>query len=288
MKLGILTCSKLPNLLDADRKLIPLFEEKGYQIEVVIWDDLNTSKIEYDVLLFRNTWDYYEKEDSFRSWINHLNRKNILTVNPLPLIEWNLHKFYLKELEQKGIPILQTFFLEKGKTFDFENQISLECEELVLKPAFSAGSYLTTRFNRNSWKEVFSSYQKHFSCKDFLLQPFVPEIQTLGETSLIFFNGTFSHAINKKPVGNDFRVQVQYGGVYTNFEPEPELMLQAEKILKALPCASMYARVDGIILNGQLKLMEVELIEPDLYFNHVPGAKLRFVNAFDTWLINSS
>lgn len=288
MKLALLTCSKFPELIEADRKLLPLLLEKGYETEVVVWDQPKINWESFDCLIFRNTWDYYEKEDEFRKWLEKLNFQNIKTVNPLTLIQWNLHKFYLKELEEKGIPILKTFFLEKGSFFDFENQVPKEINELVLKPAFSAGSYLTTKFKRESWKQIFATYQEHFLNKDFLLQPFRPEIQSLGETSMIFFNGTFSHAINKRPKENDFRVQVQYGGIYKSFQPTLALIQQAEKVIHALPQQSMYARVDGIVKGDTLELMEIELIEPDLYFNIVPDAKLRFVKAFDEWLLKSS
>jgi len=287
MKLALLTCSKLPELLEADRLLIPLFQEKGHEIKIAIWEDTNLNWNNFDYLIFRNTWDYYEKEITFKAWLHKLENQKIKTLNSLSLIQWNLHKFYLKELEEKGIPILKTFFLEKGKPFDFDT-IPNDWRELVLKPAFSAGSYLTVKFKREDWKSIMIQYTEHFKNKDFLLQAFSPEIQTYGETSLIFFNGTFSHAINKKPKENDFRVQVQYGGVYTSFEPEPALILQAEIVVKALPYESMYARVDGIVKNGILELMEVELIEPDLYFNIVPEAKLRFVNAIHEGLIKSS
>ena len=286
--MALLTCSKFPELIEADQKLLPLFLEKGYDTEVVVWDQPKINWGSFDCLIFRNTWDYYEKEDEFRNWLEKLNTEKIRTVNPLELIQWNLHKFYLKELKEKGIPILKTFFLEKGSFFDFENQVSKEIDELVLKPAFSAGSYLTIKFKRETWKQVFESYYEHFSNKDFLLQPFMPEIQSLGETSIIFFNGTFSHAVNKKPIENDFRVQVQYGGVYKSFEPTQALIQQAEKVINALPQLPMYARVDGIVKEGVLELMEIELIEPDLYFSIVPEAKLRFVKAFDEWLLKSS
>jgi hypothetical protein len=288
MKLALLTCSKFPELIEADQKLLPLFLEKGYDTEVVVWDQPKINWGSFDCLIFRNTWDYYEKEEEFRNWLEKLNTEKIRTVNPLELIQWNLHKFYLKELEEKGIPILKTFFLKKGSFFDFENQVPKEMDELVLKPAFSAGSYLTTKFKRKSWKQIFATYQEHFLNKDFLLQPFRPEIQSLGETSLIFYNGIFSHAVNKKPMKDDFRVQVQYGGIYKILQPSSALIQQAEKVIHALPQQSMYARVDGIVKEDTLELMEIELIEPDLYFNIVPDAKLRFVKAFDEWLLKSS
>ena len=102
----------------------------------------------------------------------------------------------------------------------------------------------------------------------------------MGETSLIFFNGNFSHAVNKKPVSTDFRVQIQYGGKYTLIEPNDDLILQAELVLSKIPEKLLYARVDGIVIKNKLHLMEVELIEPDLYFDLSHGSRERFVESF--------
>lgn len=112
------------------------------------------------------------------------------------------------------------------------------------------------------------------------MQEFRPEIKELGETSFIFFDGKFSHAVNKKPVENDFRVQIQYGGKYTLIEPNTDLLLQAELVLSKIPEKLLYARVDGIVIENKLHLMEIELIEPDLYFDLADGARERFVEAF--------
>jgi glutathione synthase/RimK-type ligase-like ATP-grasp enzyme len=119
--------------------------------------------------------------------------------------------------------------------------------------------------------------------KELLLQEFIPEIQSLGETSFIFFNKKFSHAVNKKPVEGDFRIQVQFGGKYTLVEPNSNLITQAQKIVNRFADDLLYARVDGIIIDNQLHLMEVECIEPDLYLNLSDGATERFTQA----IINS-
>jgi glutathione synthase/RimK-type ligase-like ATP-grasp enzyme len=112
-----------------------------------------------------------------------------------------------------------------------------------------------------------------------LLQEFMPEIQTLGETSFIFFDKKFSHAVNKKPAAGDFRIQVQFGGQYTLVHPSAELIGKAQQIVKTFTGALLYARVDGIVIDNELHLMEVECIEPDLYFNLSEGSMERFVSA---------
>ena len=280
MKIGILTCARLPELLESDQKLIPLFAKENISAKAVIWDDESIDWTEFDCLIFRNTWDYYQKEIAFNLWLNKIESLGIKTFNPISIIQKNKHKFYLKELEKDGISILSTIFLEKNTTPDLNNLIPKNWKKIVIKPAFSAGSYLTKLVDRSELESIKKEFKEHFETKDFLLQEFRPEIKELGETSFIFFNGIFSHAVNKKPIENDFRVQIQYGGKYTLIEPNQDLLLQAELVVSKIPEKLLYARVDGIIIENKLHLMEIELIEPDLYFDLADGARERFVEAF--------
>lgn len=280
MKIGILTCARLPELLESDQKLIPIFTKENITAKAVIWDDESVDWIEFDYLIFRNTWDYYQKEIAFNLWLDKIESLGIKTLNPISIIQKNKHKFYLKELENEGISILPTIFLEKNSTSNLQDLIPSSWEKIVIKPAFSAGSYLTKLIDRSEIESIQTEFKEHFENKDFLLQEFRPEIKDLGETSFIFFNGKFSHAVNKKPVENDFRVQIQYGGKYTLIEPNDDLLLQAELVLSKIPEKLLYARVDGIVIENKLHLMEIELIEPDLYFDLADGARERFVESF--------
>lgn len=280
MKIGILTCARLPELLPSDQQLIPLFAKERISAEAVVWDDEFVDWTQFDALIFRNTWDYYQKESAFNSWLDKIESLGIKTFNPISVIQRNKHKFYLKELEKKGISILPTIFLEKNSISNLHDLIPKSWEKMVIKPAFSAGSYLTKLIDRSEFETIQTEFKEHFATKDFLLQEFRPEIKELGETSFIFFNGKFSHAVNKKPVENDFRVQIQYGGKYTLIQPNDDLLHQAELVLSKIPEQLLYARVDGIVIENKLHLMEIELIEPDLYFDLADGARERFVESF--------
>ncbi|WP_291119799.1 ATP-grasp domain-containing protein [Flavobacterium sp. UBA6135] len=280
MKIGILTCARLPELLESDQKLIPLFAQYSIQAQAVVWDDESIDWTQFDFLIFRNTWDYYQKEITFNLWLDKIKSLGIKTFNPISVIQKNKHKFYLKELEKEGISILPTIFLEKNSSQNLRNLIPENWEKIVIKPAFSAGSYLTKLIDRSELESIQEEFNEHFETKDFLLQEFRPEIKDLGETSFIFFDGKFSHAVNKKPIENDFRVQIQYGGKYTLIEPNQDLVLQAELVVSKIPEKLLYARVDGIVIENKLHLMEIELIEPDLYFDLSDGARERFVEGF--------
>ena len=279
MKIALLTCEKLPNLNPEDQNIIPQLAKHNIQAEAVIWDDKTIIWTAFDYLIFRNTWDYFEKETEFKIWLDHIQKLGIKTLNPIEIIQRNIHKFYLRDLQQQqqGITILPTVFIDKTNSLDLTELIPSHWKKAVIKPAFSAGSYLTEVFEVSEIDAISEKYKSIAAEKELLLQEFMPEIQTIGETSFIFFNKKFSHAVNKKPVEGDFRVQSLFGGQYTLVQPNTELIEKAQKIVNTFPENLLYARVDGIIINNELHLMEIECIEPDLYFNLSDKSLERFV-----------
>lgn len=262
-RIGLVTCEELPNLQVSDQTLIPLIEARGWSAVPVIWDDPSVDWSRFDQLLIRNPWDYFEKPAKFQAWLNQLK---IPVHNAQEVLQWNFHKFYLKELAQKGVPMIPTIFYRAGESLP-----EIPWEILVCKPAISAGSYQTQRIARADFIPP--------SAGDWLIQPFLPEIQSGGEYSLIYFGGQFSHAIQKLPVEGDFRVQKQYGGRYSLWEPTKVQQAVAEKIWEALPFQPLYARVDGVTVGSEFWLMEVEMIEPDLYFEFGSQFATRLVDA---------
>jgi glutathione synthase/RimK-type ligase-like ATP-grasp enzyme len=277
MKIAILTCEKLPDLNPEDQKIIPALAQHNIQATAAIWSDKTINWSEFDYLVFRNTWDYFEKESEFKIWLNQIAQLEIKTLNPIVTIKQNIHKFYLREMEQQGITILPTVFIDKTDALNLAELIPEHWKKAVIKPAFSAGSYLTEVFEVSEIQAINEKYKSIAAEKELLLQEFMPEIQTLGETSFIFFNKKFSHAVNKKPVDGDFRVQSLFGGKYTLVHPSQEMIQKAQKIVDTFQEDLLYARVDGILIDDELYLMEIECIEPDLYFNLSENAMERFV-----------
>lgn len=279
MKIALLTCKNLPHLTEADRLLIPALAKHSIEAKAVIWDDKSINWNHFDYLIFRNTWDYYEKQESFNSWLNQIQALGIKTLNPIEVIQQNKHKFYLKNLENLGIKIIPTQFIDKTKQLNLKEILPSEWTKAVIKPAFSAGSYLTELFNTSELSIISEKYKNIASEKELLLQKFMPEIQTHGETSFLFFNKKFSHCVNKKPAENDFRIQIQFGGKYTLVHPTQDLIDQAQKIINTFQSNLLYARVDTIIIENQIHLMEVECIEPDLYFHLDENAQEKFITS---------
>lgn len=279
MKIALLTCEKLPDLTPEDQQLIPALAKHNIEAKAVIWSNKTINWNDFDYLIFRNTWDYFEKEIEFIIWLDQIEKLGIKTLNPIEIIKKNIHKFYLREMEKQGITILPTVFIDKTDNLNLAERIPSHWKKAVIKPAFSAGSYLTEVFEVSAIQEINKQYTTIASEKELLLQEFMPQIQTLGETSFIFFNKKFSHAVNKKPIDGDFRVQSQFGGKYNLVQPSQELIEKALKIVHTFQDDLLYARVDGIVIDNDLYLMEIECVEPDLYFNLSKGSLEQFVAA---------
>ena len=188
-------------------------------------------------------------------------------MNSISIINQNKHKFYLQDFEKQGIKILPTIFINKTENLNLSSIIPNHWKKAVIKPAYSGGSYQTELFNIEDINQINQQYISIASEKELLLQEFMPEIKTLGETSFIFFNKKFSHAVNKQAVNGDFRIQQQFGGIYTLIEVNLEIINKVQKIVNTFSENLLYCRVDGIIIDNELHLMEVECLEPDLYFN---------------------
>lgn len=277
MKIALLTCENFPNLYETDQFLITELARHNVTAKAVIWDStINWN--DFDYLVFRNTWDYFEKEKEFNTWLDHIQASGIKTLNAIEIIQRNKHKFYLRELESQGIKILPTVFIDKTAALNLAEIIPQDWQKAVIKPAYSGAAYLTEVFEISQLQQINLQYRPIAAEKDLLLQKFMPEIVSEGETSFIFFNKKFSHCVNKKPADGDFRVQIQFGGKYTSIEPSQDLIRQAQAIVNTFKEKLLYARVDVIIINNLLHLMEVECIEPDLYFNYSEGSQKRFVN----------
>jgi glutathione synthase/RimK-type ligase-like ATP-grasp enzyme len=158
----------------------------------------------------------------------------------------------------------------------------------VVKPTISAAADNTFTLARSDAPERQATFDKLLAAGGVIVQEFAPEIQTEGEYSFLFFNNHFSHSVIKQPQAGDFRVQLQYGGGYRATEAPADLVRQAASILEAVEVDLLYARVDAINRNGQLFLMELELVEPHLFFGEHAHAASRFADALQSRLSEHS
>jgi len=279
MRLGIVTCSKCSTLTTSEKPLLDLLRSEGHTAEPVVWNDSNVIWGGFDGLMIRSIWDYHLHPEAFFEWLQGLDQRQVNTWNPVNVLRWNAHKFYLRDLAAKGIVIAPTLFLKQGTQSALEQTAKLGWTDIVVKPAISASGYRTHSFSISS-ADAATHLSEASAHGDFLVQPYLRAIEASGEISLIYFCHTFSHAVLKRPRQGDFRVQTEYGGQSVPYEPDLLIIQQGEEILRLTGMHVLYARVEGLVKNGRLVLMGVELIEPGLFLRVRPGSVRVFADSF--------
>lgn len=284
MKIAYITYSGSVKYLPANgfnevEDLLPLLQTKGFDITAEIWDDPQADWNKYDVALLKTPWDYHHKYEQFKEWLDQIELLGIHLLNNFTVVRWNMDKHYLAEIEAAGFNVIPSLFLDKGWGGDllplFEQ---LQTNALIIKPCVSGGSKNTIAINKDNALEKEESVALLLKEGDYMAQPLMQEVQD-GEWSFIFFNGQYSHTIIKKPKNGDFRVQQIYGGTITPAQPQQLYIDDAAAYLQQFAKDVLYARVDGLMVDGQFMLMELELIEPFLYLSYGDGASERYGEA---------
>ena len=156
-------------------------------------------------------------------------------------------------------------------------------EEVVIKPTLSANADDTFRVSSSNMAEIMPSLLTTFAARRYMIQPFLSSVVEEGEYSLFYFGGCYSHAILKVPQQGDFRVQEEHGGQLLAVEANIAQQEIAQRALEAMPAQALYARVDLVRQENEWAIMELELIEPSLYFNLDTSSPSRFVKALSTF-----
>jgi glutathione synthase/RimK-type ligase-like ATP-grasp enzyme len=288
-RVALITYSGVPAITTDDRLLRDALVARGAEVDARPWDarvDWST----YHRLVLRSCWNFHHRPQEFLLWVDELTERHDGSLRNGPaLVRWSVDKRYLQDLHTHGVAIVPTIWVNAGDGDGVPNLDALIAAQgwtggAVVKPAISATAHETWRVAADDG----ASHQTRFeallakSPSGVMVQPFLPEIQEDGEWSLIFLGGVFSHAVVKRPADGDFRVQHDFGGTVERREPSESLVAEAQAVLEAAARATntgveeiLYARVDGIVRKGALLLMELEVIEPVLFFSHAPGAAAR-------------
>ena len=252
-------------------------EAQGATVVPVIWSEPGPPDV--DVLVVRSTWGYQHRVLEFAGWLAGLDELGIPVWNPPALLQWNLNKIYLQDLEARGVMVTPTEWVG-GKAPHLLGLLEDKgWDAAVVKPVISASGHRTFRTTRATAKADRDKYHEAMTGGPAMVQPFLEEIVSEGEWSLVFLGGVFSHAVLKRPAANGFLVQSEHGGTATRAEPPPRLVDDAALALGSAPGRSLYARVDGVRRGDRLVLLELELLEPDLFFRMAPGSAARFAEA---------
>jgi len=245
----------------------------GLKAHRLSWDDPDFNWADTKSILFRTTWDYFDRFDEFSTWLEHVSKVTKL-INSKDIIYWNIDKHYLKDLHNNGIRIAETHFIEpKTKTTLKTLHKQLGWTDTVLKPCISGAARHTYKLNTENLDQHETIFQELIAKESMMLSPFQHHIVDKGEVSMMVFNGEFTHAILKVAKEGDFRVQDDYGGTVHEYQASKEEIAFAEQVVKACKEQPLYARVDIFTNNNdELAVLELELIEPELWFRYYPEA----------------
>lgn len=278
MDVAVLTFADLPELDAYDAPLLPALKALGLDARPVVWDDPTVDFRTVRLAVVRTTWDSHLRRDTFVAWAQKVGRLTKLH-NPADVLRWNTHKFYLRELEAKGIPVTPTVWVERGGTLDIGALMqSRGWDTVVLKPAVSAGALKTHILPRAEAATATALVTELAAGCELMVQPYLTAFETEGERSYISFDGAFSHAVRRPPTLKSAPRGFAQPSVFTPDHREEVRLV--ERVLEAMGPPLLYARVDVATDNeGVTRLQEVEVTEPSLFLSLDPEAPGRLARA---------
>ncbi len=270
--------------VDDDELSAEILRSKGIEVRSVVWDDSTVDWSDFSCVIIRSTWDYQHKPSQFVDWLRSVDA-NTMLWNPLELVETNMNKKYLLQLADDGLDVVPSVFLKMASERHLRDVLeSVGWSEAVVKPAISASACGTWRTSIHTANKDQDKFKTQLCSMDLIVQPFVLEVVSDGEWSMVFFDGEYSHAAFKQPAKGDFRVQEHYGGFAKPRRPTENIVNQAAGIIDKLALVPLYARIDGVERDGNFILMELELIEPFLFLGCSPVAPSNFAAAIEAKL----
>lgn len=276
------------NVLLEDRLVVEALQNVGLEAERVAWCDLKVDWASASACLFRTTWDYFDRWPEFSPWLAQTSTVTSL-LNAPPILNWNLDKHYLCDLEAAGCNVVPTRFATKGHEGRLEELAARQdWREVVIKPAIAGAAVDTYRIHLDKGRceppsdlGVEALWAKLVEKQDMLIQPFLTDVIEAGELSLVWVDGEVTHAVRKRAKKGDFRVQDDHGGTVVSHRPSADELAFARGAMQACQahCKAqgwplpLYARVDMVRdPNGAWAVSELEMVEPELWFRFCPEA----------------
>jgi glutathione synthase/RimK-type ligase-like ATP-grasp enzyme len=276
---ALVTCAAYPELSQDDRLLVPALRGVGFEPLARRWDEPAEPWARHAAVVVRSSWDYHRRATEFHAWLDRLEEGGARVFNPVPILRWNADKRYLRDLARAGIEVVPTAWVDEREEGSLAALAGARgWRRVVVKPSVSATAFETWRAGPVVTDEDEQRFRRLTGERPVLVQPYLPEIEG-GELSLVFLGGRYSHAVLKRPRPGDFRVQVDFGGTVEPVRPGPHVVETAARVLRAAPGETLYARVDLCLVEGRVQLMELELLEPALFFGTEPAAPARFAEA---------
>ncbi len=285
MRIALVTYRKLPDLDPDDRPLAAALAARGHDVTPAVWDDPAIDWPRFDIAMLRSPWDYYQRRDEFLRWAQRTAKVTRLW-NPLDLIRWNSHKGYLVELRARGAPVIPTEIVTAGSRVDLRGRMAANgWARAVVKPAVSADSFGTVLVTPDAIEAGQAHADQLLAERDIMIQPYFASVEEPGERCLVHIDGQFSHAVRKR---SHFLGGRHVGPEGMAVEAADDERAAAALVLRLAGPAegdarrALYARVDLARDDaGRPCLMELELVEPTLFFGGAPGAAERMVDALE-------
>ncbi|WP_406435649.1 hypothetical protein OHB00_16535 [Streptomyces sp. NBC_00631] len=253
--------------------LLRALADAGAEAVARPWDDPETEWGGYDLVVIRSTWDYSWRADEFVPWVERVGKATRI-ANPAEVVRWNTDKRYLGDLAAAGVPVVPTRYLAPGDPVELPSD-----GDYVVKPTFGAGARFAARYTPDEHGTAVRHLARmHEEGLTAMVQPYVSGIDVGGERALQYFGGRLLHASRKRAVltpGTAYDADKVAHPDLETWTPAPAELAVAERALAAVPEAPelLCARVDLVDgEDGQPRVMELELVEPNLFLFLHPGS----------------
>lgn len=280
MRIALITCRRLPDLDPDDRPLADVLAGRGHQVTAAIWDDPAIEWTSFDLAMLRSPWDYHHRRDEFLAWATRVAGATRL-LNPIDLVRWNSHKSYLVELRGRGAEVIPTEIVPARSAVDVRERMAARgWRRVVLKPAVSNDAYGTILVGEGGMAAAQAHAEALLAERDLMIQPYFASVEEPGERCLVHIDGRFSHAVRKR---SHFLGGRHVGPEGLSVEAADDERDVAASVLDLAGARSaLYARVDlARDDEGRPCLMELELVEPTLFFTVAPAAAERMADALE-------
>jgi len=284
-RIALTACERFPDLHDDWPPLRAALDEAGLEGRPAVWSDPGVDWTAFDLVVANGAWDNIHRVDDFLAWVDRIGSGlGVPMVNSPAVLRWNIDKRYLRDLEERSVPIVPTAWVEPGQDVGDLRALVGSAAEVVVKPTVSGGGHLTARYGADQHEAVRTHIEALTTRgKTAMVQPYVVTVDREGETGLVFVGGEFSHAIHKAPmirrgVGpQDSLIENQVVVAATATTTQRALGEQAVAAAEDVFGPTAYARVDMVDLeDGTPALLELELLDPVLFLTTDPGAPRRF------------
>lgn len=279
MRVALATAAHLPDTSEDDQVLLAALRAADIDAAPAIWNDDAVDWRTYDLVIIRSVWDYHLAYPRFLQWLDELDAAGVRVHNSTAVARWNSDKRYMLELAERGVRVTPTRLVERGAPGTLHDVLAATgWPQAVIKPAVSSSGYETWFMFAPADAAHETRFAEQLERMDMLVQEFAPGVQA-GELSFVFLGGQYSHTVLKRAAGSEFRVQVEHGGTVEAITPPAAQIDWARSVVDVITEPCTYARVDAVAAGVGLMLMELELLEPELFFKYDPQAAARMLAA---------